>query len=174
MKLGPGAWQFVSTAPELISVPSKGGDGGETAAFQHVDIHSLPLLWFFCIPSHLIPTYSSTPLIMSFTVPPIPSLISTKEHSQLPSNSIRSPRSPASPYDPLSAALSTAGSRYTLANARSLAAHNEACHDLPGGNTRTTLHSSPFPITFGEQDLTPQAICNDLLTLLCSSPWGRM
>jgi hypothetical protein len=25
-----------------------------------------------------------------------------------------------------------------------------ACNDFPGGNTRTVLHSSPFPITFGQ------------------------
>lgn len=92
--------------------------------------------------------------IMSYAVPRIPPLstLSTKAHSR--SGSIpadQSPRSPASPYDPLSSALSTAQARYTIANAQSLKAHNEACHDFPGGNTRTVLHSSPFPITFGEQ-----------------------
>ncbi|RDW82464.1 putative acetylornithine aminotransferase-2 [Coleophoma cylindrospora] len=61
---------------------------------------------------------------------------------------IRSPKSSASPFDPLSAALATAQAKYALANAKSLAAHNEACGSLPGGNTRTVLHASPFPITF--------------------------
>lgn len=56
----------------------------------------------------------------------------------------------ASPCDQLSAALSTAQSRYAISNARSLETHNEACHDFPGGNTRTVLHASPFPITFGQ------------------------
>ncbi|KAH6683007.1 glutamate-1-semialdehyde 2,1-aminomutase [Halenospora varia] len=63
-------------------------------------------------------------------------------------SSVKSTRSPASPFDPLGAALSSVQARYTLSNAQSLKAHNEACHDFPGGNTRTVLHSSPFPITF--------------------------
>lgn len=53
-------------------------------------------------------------------------------------------------FDPLSAALSSSQARYTVANPKSLEAHNEACKDFPGGNTRTVLHSSPFPITFGQ------------------------
>ncbi|KAH8687572.1 putative glutamate-1-semialdehyde 2,1-aminomutase [Tricladium varicosporioides] len=63
-------------------------------------------------------------------------------------SSIKSLRSPASPFDPLGGALSSAQARYTVSNSQSLEAHNEACHDFPGGNTRTVLHSSPFPITF--------------------------
>lgn len=62
--------------------------------------------------------------------------------------SLHSPRSPASPYDPISSALSSAQARYTISNPQSLAAHNDACQDLPGGNTRTVLHTSPFPIAF--------------------------
>jgi len=70
--------------------------------------------------------------------------------------SIKSPQSPASPFDPLAAALSSVQARYTLSNPQSLKAHNEACQDFPGGNTRTVLHSSPFPVTFGKQlEVTP-------------------
>jgi glutamate-1-semialdehyde 2,1-aminomutase len=66
-------------------------------------------------------------------------------------NSITFPgRNPDSSFDPLSAALSSSQVRYTVANPKSLEAHNEACKDFPGGNTRTVLHSSPFPITFGQ------------------------
>jgi glutamate-1-semialdehyde 2,1-aminomutase len=57
---------------------------------------------------------------------------------------------PESSLDPLSAALASAQARYTVANPNSLEAHTWACQDFPGGNTRTVLHSSPFPITFGE------------------------
>jgi hypothetical protein len=71
--------------------------------------------------------------------------------------SIKSPRTPASSFDPLSAALSSVQAKYALSNPHSLKAHNEACQDFPGGNTRTVLHSSPFPITFGSyfRDISP-------------------
>lgn len=54
------------------------------------------------------------------------------------------PSSP--PFDPLAAALSTAQATYTQSNPRSLAAFHDACQYFPGGNTRTVLHLSPFPI----------------------------
>lgn len=57
-------------------------------------------------------------------------------------------REPASPSNPLEASLATTQANYTLRNPLSLRAHNDACHHLPGGNTRTVLHSSPFPLTF--------------------------
>ncbi|KAK0100583.1 hypothetical protein ONS95_007041 [Cadophora gregata] len=51
--------------------------------------------------------------------------------------------------DTLQAALSVAQQEYSLSNPKSFKAHNEACSNFPGGNTRTVLHASPFPITFG-------------------------
>jgi len=76
---------------------------------------------------------------------------STFSHSRSRSgSSIETPRSPASPFDPLSAALSGQQAKYTLRNQKSLKAHNDVCHYFPGGNTRTVLYSSPFPITFRE------------------------
>ncbi|MCJ1338358.1 hypothetical protein MMC09_003645 [Bachmanniomyces sp. S44760] len=58
------------------------------------------------------------------------------------------PRTPAGATTPLQASLSSAHARYTVRNQKSLYAHNEACRYMPGGNTRTVLHSSPFPLTF--------------------------
>ncbi|KUJ13594.1 putative acetylornithine aminotransferase [Mollisia scopiformis] len=54
----------------------------------------------------------------------------------------------ASSDDPLLAALTTVQEQYITANDQSHKAHEEACHDFPGGNTRTVLHASPFPLTF--------------------------
>ena len=45
-------------------------------------------------------------------------------------------------------ALAKAHSSYTHLNSFSLRAHQSACQDQPGGNTRTVLHANPFPITF--------------------------
>ena len=45
-------------------------------------------------------------------------------------------------------ALDVAHSEFTLRNPSSLEAFQEACANLPGGNTRTVLHASPFPLTF--------------------------
>src|SRR5262249_58322658 len=36
---------------------------------------------------------------------------------------------------------------YIGRNPKSFARHQEACEAMPGGNTRTTLHNSPFPLT---------------------------
>lgn len=46
----------------------------------------------------------------------------------------------------LQTALGAARSRYIASNARSKALHEEAINVLPGGNTRTILHTDPFPI----------------------------
>ncbi len=47
----------------------------------------------------------------------------------------------------LQSALVEARQAYADANPRSLGRHKEACEAMPGGNTRTTLHTSPFPLT---------------------------
>ncbi|KAF7548726.1 hypothetical protein G7046_g8578 [Stylonectria norvegica] len=46
----------------------------------------------------------------------------------------------------LEVALTAAISRYEEKNPRSQALHQEAVKHLPGGNTRTVLHASPFPL----------------------------
>ncbi|WP_374384833.1 aspartate aminotransferase family protein [Dongia sp.] len=50
----------------------------------------------------------------------------------------------------LDAALAEAESRYTAANPASLARHDAARNALPGGNTRTVLHYSPFPLAWSK------------------------
>jgi glutamate-1-semialdehyde 2,1-aminomutase len=47
-------------------------------------------------------------------------------------------------------ALAAAEERFTAANPRSAERHRMAAQWLPGGNTRTSLHYSPFPLTFVE------------------------
>ncbi|KAM0215776.1 hypothetical protein ACHAQI_002874 [Fusarium lateritium] len=42
--------------------------------------------------------------------------------------------------------LNAATSRYIARNSRSEALHDEAVKSMPGGNTRTVLHASPFPV----------------------------
>ncbi|MBI3707596.1 MAG: aminotransferase class III-fold pyridoxal phosphate-dependent enzyme, partial [Proteobacteria bacterium] len=44
-------------------------------------------------------------------------------------------------------ALVEARQRYIAANPQSFARYTEACAALPGGNTRTVLFYSPFPLT---------------------------
>lgn len=44
------------------------------------------------------------------------------------------------------AALSAAVTRYEARNPASKALHERAVESLPGGNTRTLLHTSPFPV----------------------------
>ena len=44
-------------------------------------------------------------------------------------------------------ALATAYADFTTRNPRSMKAYEDSCANLPGGNTRTVLHASPFPIT---------------------------
>lgn len=45
-------------------------------------------------------------------------------------------------------ALESAHTAFTSRNPLSLKAHTDSCSSLPGGNTRTVLHASPFPLTF--------------------------
>ncbi len=47
----------------------------------------------------------------------------------------------------LQSALIEARQAYADSNPKSLGRHHEACEAMPGGNTRTTLHNSPFPLT---------------------------
>lgn len=47
----------------------------------------------------------------------------------------------------LDAAVAEAERRYVLANPQSEARYRAACRFLPGGNTRSVLHYSPFPLT---------------------------
>jgi glutamate-1-semialdehyde 2,1-aminomutase len=42
--------------------------------------------------------------------------------------------------------LDAATARYIERNPRSRALHDEAVKTMPGGNTRTVLHTGPFPI----------------------------
>ncbi|KAM0343348.1 hypothetical protein ACHAPU_008669 [Fusarium lateritium] len=42
--------------------------------------------------------------------------------------------------------LDEATARYTTRNPRSKALHDEAVNSMPGGNTRTVLYASPFPV----------------------------
>lgn len=46
----------------------------------------------------------------------------------------------------LQIAVDAAKARYIASNVRSKALHEEAINVLPGGNTRTILHTDPFPI----------------------------
>ena len=48
--------------------------------------------------------------------------------------------------------LDLARQRYTSANPNSYANYRSACKVMPGGNTRTVLHYSPFPITVVKGD----------------------
>lgn len=48
--------------------------------------------------------------------------------------------------EPAREALDAAISRYTARNPRSLELHQLATSSMPGGNTRTQLHTSPFPL----------------------------
>ncbi|MCJ1379670.1 hypothetical protein MMC17_002772 [Xylographa soralifera] len=52
------------------------------------------------------------------------------------------------PHDTLQAAVFKARTEYILANPKSSQAYSESCQYMPGGNTRTVLHASPFPLTF--------------------------
>jgi hypothetical protein len=127
----------------------------------------------FIFPDQVIPNLevntsvtSLRTLLMSFAIQEIPPLNMknskhfTPSHSHSGSrSSVQSSRGPASLVDPITSALSTAQARYTLSNSKSLKAHNEACHDFPGGNTRTVLHCSPFPMTFGPNLLRESVYC---------------
>lgn len=43
-------------------------------------------------------------------------------------------------------ALEDAKARFVLRNPTSLKMHEEAVKSLPGGNTRSLLHTAPFPV----------------------------
>lgn len=47
----------------------------------------------------------------------------------------------------LTAALREAEERYVAANPKSLEAYEHARRSMPGGNTRTVLYYSPFPLS---------------------------
>jgi glutamate-1-semialdehyde 2,1-aminomutase len=47
----------------------------------------------------------------------------------------------------LDAALAEAEERYRAANPKSLLQHQVACAAMPGGNTRASIHTDPFPLT---------------------------
>ena len=47
----------------------------------------------------------------------------------------------------LQSALTEAKQAYIDRNPKSFGRHQDACVAMPGGNTRTTLHNSPFPLT---------------------------
>lgn len=46
----------------------------------------------------------------------------------------------------LSAALAEAEEAYSQQSPKSKTLHEEATQSLPGGNTRTLLHTHPFPV----------------------------
>jgi glutamate-1-semialdehyde 2,1-aminomutase len=50
----------------------------------------------------------------------------------------------------LDAALAEAESRFIAANPQSFARHDAARNAMPGGNTRTVLHYSPFPLAWAK------------------------
>ncbi|KAL2072921.1 hypothetical protein VTL71DRAFT_10245 [Oculimacula yallundae] len=67
--------------------------------------------------------------------------------SESPLTSLGSPDEGNSP-EALLASLGNVQQEYSRLNSKSSTAHTEACLHFPGGNTRTVLHTSPFPITF--------------------------
>ncbi|WP_119304568.1 aspartate aminotransferase family protein [Dongia deserti] len=52
----------------------------------------------------------------------------------------------------LDSALEEAENRYVAANPKSAARHSSASSSMPGGNTRTVLHYSPFPLAWAKGD----------------------
>ena len=48
--------------------------------------------------------------------------------------------------DTIKEALEAAKTRFTERNPMSLKLHEEAAKSLPGGNTRSLLHTAPFPV----------------------------
>lgn len=52
--------------------------------------------------------------------------------------------------DRLKEALEEAQQRYIKSNPESKKSYEGACRHLPGGNTRTSLHTSPFPLSFAK------------------------
>lgn len=54
---------------------------------------------------------------------------------------------PSTDRDAALTALRAAEARYATVNPLSHAQHTLAAASLPGGNTRTLLHTTPFPLT---------------------------
>lgn len=52
----------------------------------------------------------------------------------------------------LDAVLEEARETFSAANPKSRARHQQACGVMPGGNTRTILHYTPFPVTVAKGD----------------------
>ncbi|EXJ66731.1 uncharacterized protein A1O5_09926 [Cladophialophora psammophila CBS 110553] len=50
-------------------------------------------------------------------------------------------------YGNLQAVLNNVYKQYAESNPRSLDAYNRSCEVMPGANTRTSIHASPFPLT---------------------------
>lgn len=73
-----------------------------------------------------------------------PALIVENEHN----DSIKAPiKSITTNQDStLQALLKDAAARFTARNPTSLSLHEEAIKSLPGGNTRSLLHTAPFPV----------------------------
>lgn len=61
--------------------------------------------------------------------------------------SIDAAKLPATNTSSITSALAAAQEAYTTAHPRSRKSHQDACKYMPGGNTRTVLHTSPFPLT---------------------------
>ena len=61
--------------------------------------------------------------------------------------STTAPSGPSPNHDAAAAALRAAEARFIAANPLSKAQHDLALGALPGGNTRTLLHTSPFPLS---------------------------
>lgn len=53
---------------------------------------------------------------------------------------------------PLAETVRSATERYVARNPRSAARHDRATRSMPGGNTRSILHSDPFPLAFERGD----------------------
>ena len=62
--------------------------------------------------------------------------------------SIHDSGGPPPPFSDYTNLIASAHQRFETRNPNSLTAHETSCAHLPGGNTRTVLHSSPFPLTF--------------------------
>ena len=48
---------------------------------------------------------------------------------------------------PAGSVLAEAEARYVAANPESRRLHEQRARFMPGGNTRTTIHQPPFPLT---------------------------
>lgn len=95
-----------------------------------------------------------------------PARISTDtSHSNYPHTKANTSHSAAA----LSEALEDATSRFTERNTISLKLHNDAIKSLPGGNTRSLLHTTPFPV-FMKSGKSYQVTSEDNHTSVSSTP----